>query len=159
VYYDYGSTVIYEGDTVYVNGEPFASTAQYAQQATVIADTGRDAKVASEQDWQPLGVFAMVQGNEQTAYHIFQLAIDNHGVIRGNYYDAVADSSESVYGSVDKNTQRAAWTIGERKTPVYEVGIANLTKDETTMLVHYDGGRTDQWTLIRIEQPKEEGQK
>ena len=42
--------------------------------------------------------------------------------------------------------------VGERKTPLYEAGIANLTKGETTMLVHYDGDRTRQFTLIRIEE-------
>lgn len=50
--------------------------------------------------------------------------------------------------------QRAAWTVGERKTPVYEAGIANLTKNETTMLVHYDKDRSQQYTLIRVEEPE-----
>jgi len=56
---------------------------------------------------------------------------------------------------VDKKTQRAAWTVGDRKEPVYEAGIANLTKSETTMLVHFSKDRTQQWTLIRMDQPEE----
>jgi hypothetical protein len=56
---------------------------------------------------------------------------------------------------VDKKTQRAAWTVGDRKEPIFEAGIANLTKPETTMLVHFGKKRTQQWTLIRIEQPAE----
>ena len=38
--------------------------------------------------------------------------------------------------------------------PVYEAGCANLTKAETTMLVHFGKDRSQQWTLIRIEQPE-----
>ena len=65
---------------------------------------------------------------------------------------------ETVYGSVDKKTQRAAWTVADRKTPVYEAGIANLTKTETTLLVHYSKDNSQQFTLVRIEQPEGEEQ-
>ena len=98
----------------------------------------------------------MVQGEETTAYNIFQLAINKSGVIRGNYYNALTDSSEPVYGSVDKKTQRAAWTVGDKKAPVYEAGIANLTTDNTTMMVHYSKDRSQQFSLFRIEKPAEE---
>jgi len=27
---------------------------------------------------------------------------------------------------VDKKTQRAAWTVGDRKEPIFEAGIASL---------------------------------
>jgi hypothetical protein len=37
----------------------------------------------------------------------------------------------------------------------FEAGFANLTKSETTMLVHVGKGRTQQWTLVRNEQPAE----
>jgi len=67
-------------------------------------------------------------------------------------YDAVTDSTSQIYGSVNKDSQRAAWTVGDRKTPTYEVGIANLTKSETTMLVHYGKERTQQYSLVRIEE-------
>ena len=100
-----------------------------------------------------VGVFAMVQGDEKTSNHIFQLSISKQGVIRGNYYDAVTDNTSPVFGAVDQKTQRAAWTVGDRKTPIYEVGIANLTRNETTMLVHYGKDRSQQFTLIRIEEP------
>ena len=92
----------------------------------------------------------------QTKDKVFQLAVNKDGVIRGNYYNAIADTTEPVYGSVDKKTQRAAWTVGERKTPVYEAGIANLTKDETTMLVHFAKDNSQQFTLVRIQQPEGE---
>jgi hypothetical protein len=154
VYYDYGDTVFYQDNTVYISGDKLASAEQYYQQASAFADTGRDAKVTKDEEWLPLGVFAMVQGDEKTSNHIFQLAVNKQGVIRGNYYDAVTDSTSEVFGSVDQKSQRAAWTVGDRKTPVYEAGIANLTKNETTMLVHYAKDRSQQFTLIRIEEPE-----
>lgn len=151
-YYDYGTTVVYSGDTVYVNGDSVGTPQAYAQEATSLAAAGHEAQPTKEEEWLPLGVFAMVQGEESTSTHVFQLAINKAGIIRGTYYDAVADKAETVYGSVDKKTQRAAWTVGERQTPVYEAGLANLTKEETTMLVHYGQDNSQQWMLVRIDQ-------
>jgi hypothetical protein len=54
---------------------------------------------------------------------------------------------------VDAKTQRAAWTVGERKDVTYEAGAANLTQDQTTMLVHFGKDQTQQWTLVRLQQP------
>jgi hypothetical protein len=156
IYYDYGTNVVYQDDGVYFDGEKAYSAEQYAQKATTLADTGKQANVTKDEEWLPLGVFAMAQGDENTSNHIFQLSINKDGVIRGNYYDAVTDTTSLVYGSADKKTQRAAWTVGDRKTPVYEVGLANLTLDQTTMLVHYGADRTQQFTLVRVEAPPEE---
>src|SRR5262249_12279886 len=155
VYYDYGETVVYSGDTVVINGETEVPAATYVQQATDLATAGKEAKVEAQGgDFQPLGVFARVGEGETKSTNIFQLAVSKDGVIRGNYYNALTDTTEPVYGSVDKKTQRAAWTVADRKTPVYEVGIANLTKDETTMLVHFSKDNSQQFTLVRIQQPE-----
>jgi hypothetical protein len=153
-YYSYGENVVYQDDGVYIDGEKAYSAEEYAQKAISAADVGRKAKVSKEEEWLSLGVFAMVQGEEKSSNHVFQLAVNKQGVIRGNYYDAVTDSTALVYGSVDKKSQRAAWTIGDNKNPVYEAGIANLTENESTMLVHYGADRTQQFTLIRIEEPE-----
>ena len=56
-------------------------------------------------------------------------------------------------GAVDKATQRTAWTIGNDQTPVYEAGLANLTKDQTPILLHTEDGQTRQVSLIRLPQP------
>jgi hypothetical protein len=44
--------------------------------------------------------------------------------------------------------------VGDRKTPVYEAGITSLTKDETTMLVHFSKEKAQQFALVRIQQPE-----
>ena len=141
---------------MYVNGDSVGTQQQYAQEAITIADTGKQAEASKEEEWLSLGVFGMVQGEQKNANDIFQLAVNKAGVIRGNYYNALADTTVPVYGSVDKKTQRAAWTVGEKTEPIYEVGIANLTREGTTMLVHFGKDRTQQWKLIRVEQPAEQ---
>jgi hypothetical protein len=156
VIYDYGTTLVYEDNRVYYNAEPIATADEYADQAIQIAAVGQAAKPSDKEEWTPLGVFGMIQGDEKDANNIFQLAINKDGVIRGNYYNVLTDTTTPVYGSVDKKTQRAAWTVGERKDTVYETGLGNLSQPETQMLVHFGKERTQQWTLIRLEQPPEE---
>ncbi len=155
IYYDYGSNVIYQNNIVYVNGEDMGTTTAYAKQAITLADDGITADASPEQKWKPLGVFALVPGDEKTSNNIFQLAVNKQGIIRGNYYDGVMDTNTPVYGSVDKKTQRAAWTIGKKSRRVFEAGIFNLTKPEAPVLVHFGTGRTEQWLLVRVEKPKE----
>jgi hypothetical protein len=154
VYYDYGTTVVYQGDTVYVNGEPAGTQEAYYNQAVTIAQAGQAAKPAPQEEWLPLGVFALNDGTTTEVQHVFQLAINKQGVIRGNYYNVAADANEPVSGSVDLKTQRAAWTIADSKTPVYEAGLANLTRDEATVLIHNGQQQPQQWFLVRIEQPE-----
>jgi len=149
-YYDYGTTTVYDGDAVYVNGDSAATQEQYATQATTIANAGAAAGTAKDDEFMTLGVYGMVQGDETTATQIFQLKINKQGIIRGEYYNATTDQTEKLSGSVDKKTQRAAWTIGDKKTPVYEAGVANLTKPETAMMVHFGKDRSQQWTLVQI---------
>jgi hypothetical protein len=127
---------------------------QYAQEATTIAAQGQTATAPPSAGWKPLGVFALVQGDEKTSNNIFQLAINEEGIIRGNYYEGLMDTTTEVYGSVDKKTQRAAWTIGKKKDRVFEAGISNLTEPQCPCLLHVGSQTTDQMLLVRMEQPK-----
>jgi hypothetical protein len=155
--YDYGTSVVINDDNVYVNGDQVASAEQYAEQATTFADRGRDAKPEAEEQWQSLGVFGMIQGDEKTPEYVLQLAVNQAGILRGNYYDAVADNTTPVYGSVDRKTQRVAWSIGVMKTVVYEAGLNNLTQEQTTVLVHYGKAQTREMVLVRLEEPRSDG--
>ena len=150
IYYNYGSYVVYENTNVYINGQAVATQQQYAEQAVTIADTGKQAQVSQDEEWLSLGVFSLVQTEQSTSNDLFQLAVNKSGVLRGNYYNTLTDTTLPVYGSVDKKNQRAAWTVGDRKEPVFEAGMANLTTSETTMLAHFGKDRTEQWTLVRI---------
>ena len=152
IYYDYGNTIVYQDNSVYDNGQDVGTAEQYEQQAVTLAQHGQEAKPPPTDRWQPLGVFALVQGDDTTSNTMFQLAVNQQGTIRGNYYDGLMDSTSTVYGSVDKKTQLAAWTIGDKKTPVFEAGIFNLTKDETPVLAHFGPDKTQQWLLVRVQQ-------
>lgn len=154
VAYNYGTNVVYEDDGVYVQGARVGSAEEYAQQAATLAGQGASATVAKDDQWRPLGVFAMARKEETSPGTFLSLAIDKAGLLRGTYYDAVSDSTQNVSGKVDKKTQRAAWTIGDKKTPVYEAGLSNLTQQQTTILVHRDGGKVEQMLLVRVQDPK-----
>ena len=126
---------------------------EYAQQAATIAGQGaaESATIPAADEWRWLGVYAMTRAQESDASNFLSLAIDKEGLLRGTYYNAVSDESSHVTGKVDKKTQRAAWTIGDRKQPVYEAGISGLTKDQLTVLVHKGDGKVEQMLLVKVK--------
>lgn len=153
VYYDYGENVYYEDNVVYVDGEQVATADQYAEQAQAIAQTElppEDAKI----EWMPLGTFGVLTDEDQKdPTMVFQLAVDKKGFISGTYFNTATDSAQPVQGGVDRETQRAAWTVGENKNTVIETGIFNLTKDQTPVLVHFGKDRTQTWVMVRMDDP------
>lgn len=155
--YDYGTTVLYQGNNVYMEGQPVGSTSQYYDQASSLA-----ASTAATQDdqsqWLSLGVFGMVQGDQTDPTMIFQLAVNHEGIIRGNYLDTITNTTLPVHGAVDKKTQRAAWTVGDNKDTVFDTGLYNLTKDEAPTLVHSGKDSTQEWLMVRLKN-KDEGEK
>jgi hypothetical protein len=152
--YDYGGNAVVQADGVYVNGDAQGSPEQYMAQASQLAATGRSAQPPETGKWLPLGVFALVEGNATSSNDVFQIAVNQQGIVRGNYHNLASDQVESIAGSVDKQSQRVAWTIGGDEFPVYEAGIGNLTKDATTILIHLDKDQSRQMTLVRMEQPQ-----
>ena len=96
----------------------------------------------------------MVRNEKQHPQLILQLAINKDGIIRGNYTDEVTDHTLPVHGAVDKDTQRAAWTVGGNQTTVMEAGINDLTGSEASALIHKKC-KTEHWLLVRIEHPKD----
>jgi uncharacterized protein (TIGR03000 family) len=157
IYYDFGNTIVYQGDRVYIDGEPGPTAAEYYQQATDLAVSAPPPPKQQEQkddEWTPLGVFALVQG-EQTNTDpaaVFQLAINKSGIIGGNYHNALTDTTLPVQGAADRKTQRASWIVGDLKGTVYDTGMYNLTKDQSPLLIHFGKERTQQWLLVRINE-------
>jgi len=153
-YWDYGNNVTIVENNVYQDGQDIGTTQQFAQQATTIADQGQQANAPPTEDWKAIGVFALVQGDEKTSNNVFQIAINKNGILRGNYYDGLMDTTTPIFGSVDTKTQRAAWTIGKKNDRVFDAGIYNLTQAEAPVLVHFGGDKTQQMLLVRVEQPQ-----
>jgi hypothetical protein len=81
-----------------------------------------------------------------------QLAVDKNGDVGGNFYDSLTGQVLPVKGKVDKKTQRVAWMIGSNTNVVYDTGLGNLLSSQAPLLVHM-GKTTDQWTMVRLQQP------
>jgi len=154
--YDYGNNITYQGDEVYYADQPVATADQYYQQAQTLAQVAPPAAAPKSDNWMPLGVFSLVQGDQSDSATMFQLAINKSGAVAGNYYSELAGTTLPVHGSADKKTQRVAWTVGDNKTTVYEAGVSSLTKDEAPVLVHFGKDRTQQWMLVRLKPPTAE---
>src|SRR5262249_45509552 len=140
-------------------GDNVGTPQQYSQQAGQIASSG-NAAPQQDSSWQPLGVFAMAQGaqGDQQAQptDVFQLAINAQGLLRGNHHHLRDNSLTPLTGAVDPKSQRAAWVLGDQQAPIYEAGIANLTQDQTTMLIHGQDGAVQQATLVRLPPPPQQ---
>ena len=154
-YYDYGNNVTYEDGNVYVNGDDAGTTEQYYDQAAQIAATGAAAAAPPDGDWLPLGVFAFTKPDQTTSDISIQLAVNKEGVIRGNYTDSATNQNQVIQGSIDKKTQRVAFTVGDETTKVIETGLYNLTKEEAPCLLHLGKDQTEQWLLVRLKQPQQ----
>jgi hypothetical protein len=162
LYYSYGDTggVYYENNVVYVDGAEYATGEEYYQEAQTIStnvpeytdDQGQD------MDWLPLGVWVVTQEDVAESDRLIQLAVNKEGVIAGNYWNENSEVSVPLAGSVDKETQRAAWSPTDEKNReiVMETGIYNLTEETTQALLHYGPDRTEQVLLVRLEQPSDD---
>jgi hypothetical protein len=154
-YYNYGENVYYQDGAVYSGNQQVATDEEYAQQAeTLIAS----APVAPAQDmeWMPLGVFALTQDGQSTgdAPTLFmQLVISKQGVISGTFDNKTSGQTQTLEGMIDKASQRAAWGVEGTQRPIIETGISNLTRDSAPALIHFADGQTQQWLLVRLEEP------
>ena len=160
-YYDYGSGggSYYDGTTVMADGEAVPAE-EYAQQAEEIAlsvpEEDTESSDASGDEWLPLGVFAVAQEGESSATPtmFMQLAVRKDGVIAGTYQNKETGETASLEGMVDGDSQRAAWTFAGKTSPIVETGIQNLTMNETQVLVHFDGGDSKTYLLVRVDNPE-----
>jgi hypothetical protein len=153
LYYDYGSTITYQDGSVYSNGQDVGTADAYYGQALTLATTGTNAPASKEEEWLPLGVFALCKPGETKSDVTVELAVNRAGIIRGNYTDASKNETLLVHGSVDKKTQRVAFTVGDDKSTVLETGLYNLTKAEAPALIHFGKDRTEQWLLVGVQKP------
>ena len=96
----------------------------------------------------------MTKPDQKESVVSIQLAVNKDGVIRGNYTDTNSGKTQLIQGSIDKQTQRVAFTVGDNKTNIIETGLYNLTKDEAPCLIHIGSERTEQWLLVRLQAPE-----
>lgn len=155
LYYDYGSNVVSQANIVYINGEAVATVPDYYAQAVALAESGAKAEVSdAKEEWLPLGVFAIAQPPINKPDGVLHLAINRQGVLRGNYVDSVTEQAHLVRGSVDLQSQRAAFMIGDNTVNIVETGLYNLTKDEAPALLHLSKTRNELRLLVRMQNPE-----
>jgi len=156
--YSYGDSVYYQGDTVYQGEQPVASAEEYTQQAEAIAASAPETPPA-DAEWLPLGVFALTPDGQKSGPDpslFLQLAISKEGIISGTLNNSATGQTEKIEGMADKESQRCAWTVAGKTRPVMEIGIAGLTEDSAPALVHFADGQTQQWLMVRLEEPTDQ---
>jgi len=159
VVYSYGTNVVYRDNYVYVNDQQTATSADYYQQADTIATSVPASADPNKEQWMPLGVFAITEDElHHDTGNMLQLAVSKDGIIAGTFYNETTQTSRPLQGMVDKDTQRAAWKFADDKNQdiVMETAISNLTKDESTALVHMNADTTQTWNLVRMQAPKQQ---
>jgi hypothetical protein len=155
-YYHYGENVYYGDDnSVYYGDQVIATAEEYAQQAEAIVESAPEV-AADQTEWMPLGVFALTpdgqaSGPEPTLF--LQLAISKEGVISGILNDSSTNTTQTIEGMADKTSQRCAWNVQGKTRPIMEAGITSLTEDTAPALVHFADGQTQQWLLVRLNDP------
>jgi hypothetical protein len=163
IYVDYGMTVIYEGETVYVDGKAVPA-AQYSEPMKEMAATVPQPppplppEEGKEAEWMPLGVFALAQEEKGQPVMFFQLSVNREGIITGGYQSLISGDQKPVAGKVDKATQMAAWRIGDNTEFIYTTSLANLTQDLCTVAIHFGEETTQTWLLVRMPEPAPAGQ-
>jgi hypothetical protein len=164
VYYDYGSGGnCYYGDEGVTYGGETVPPEEYAEEVQEQAAAGEEEVSTvpadgSETEWMPLGVFALsTSAEEADPTRYMQLAVSKAGTISGTLHNTQTSEAQPIVGSVDRETQRAAWYAGDKKDVVAETGIYNLTQDSAPVLVHFGKDRTEEYLLIRLPEPPAEG--
>ena len=85
---------------------------------------------------------------------MIQLVLSKDGRLGGTYYHINTENTREVRGSLDKETQRIAFKIGDKSDDVIEVGLEGLSQGEAPIWVHFENGtKTQTWTLIRLDPP------
>jgi hypothetical protein len=155
--YSYGDNVYYEGDQVYYGDQPVATADEYTEQAESIAASAPQT-TPENSEWLPLGVFAITQDGQASGADptlFMQLAISKEGIIAGTFQNMATGQVQKLEGKADKTSQRVAWGIAGQKRPIVETGLSNLTQDTAPALIHFADGQTQQWLLVRLDEPKE----
>jgi hypothetical protein len=161
LYYDYGTggNIVYENNSVYLDGEQIASADEFAQSAMDLAtvEPPADEEQAEQAEWMPLGTFSVsTDDKDLQPTRVIQLAVDKQGVISGTLFNSETDQSFTVQGKVDKETQRVAFRVGDSEDVVVETGLYNLTQDEAPALVHFGTDKAEDWLLVRLTEPDDE---
>lgn len=145
--YYVGNTGSYSNN--YVTVPNFSSSPSAAVTGVITGD------VISDDEWMPLGVFALSNGREGSVPSIYlQIALSRDGFISGTCYIATTDQTYEIEGLVDQQTQLAAWKIKDSAgSPLIETGLYNLTQSQAPARLYFTNGEVRDMLLVRLEEP------
>jgi len=101
VYYDYGQggNVVYQDNSVAINGAQVATASEFAQSAGALATVAppATAEQAEQSDWMPLGTFA-VSSNQKDVdpNRVVQLAVNKQGIVSGTLFNTTTNQAQSI---------------------------------------------------------------
>ena len=103
-----------------------------------------------------MGVFALTDdsGDVEDWTLFLQLAMSKERIIAGTLRNTATPSVIEVEGTIDEKSQRAAWGPVGKQWPIMETGVFNLTENEAGALLHFSDDQTQQWTMIRLDEPE-----
>ena len=161
IVYDYGTDVVVHDEKVYVDGKETAPAADYRQEALDLGNPTTEPPPpvplvdgnATDPEWVPMGVWALTQEEKGDAVMFYQLTGNKDGLISGAYSNVLTGESQRVTGAIDKKTQRVAWHTGDNTGTVVEANLNGLTKQQTSVFVHFGTGKTQTWLLVRLPDP------
>jgi len=126
---------------------------QNLEQATALAGKEQPSvEQFNPENWMPLGVYALTFTGQTEATSVMQVSISKEGLLTGSYYDMLSDGTHILQGAVDQKNQRAGWRVGSSNGTVFETTLGNLTQDQSPVLLHFPGGGTKKWSLVRLQQ-------
>jgi hypothetical protein len=145
----------YPGMPVAEGVAPGVATGYSAQGANpaLSAVPGQPMAAAASGDWQPLGTFNLAEAGQTQSNMVLQMEINKDGVLHGTYFNQLTMESAQVYGALDKATQRVSWTLGTNPSTVFDAGLGDLMKEDSSVLVHYSPTNTQRMALIRLKEP------
>lgn len=120
-----------------VNNQPMAER---------LVATGQQ-PVAEDSEWLPLGVFSLRPSAMPEANQLVQLAVNREGIVRGSYVDLVTDQAFNAVGSVDRDSQRVAWTVESKKAATFETSVASLTQPQAALTLRFPDGHVQNWSM------------
>lgn len=154
--YDDGRDYIYVDDGyVYRDDTAIASAEEYGKQAADLAGSVPENLDPEKLDFKPLGVWAVYpegSDNDSEPSMFMQLAISKEGIIGGLYQNTFFESVASIEGMLDPKSQRMAWKFADEDYPVMEAALGDVMGGSgvAKLLLHYPGGITREWLLLRI---------
>jgi hypothetical protein len=162
VVYDPGTTIVYQGDVVYVNGVADSKSAkEYRQEARELATPALaevPVPVAAEEgeaeEWLPTGVWALTQQEQGDAVMFMQISVNKQGVVAGAYKNVMTGDEQPLIGQLNLETQVMAWHVGDATQSIYETSVSSLTGDVASVFVHFGEEQTQTWLLVRLPSPE-----